>query len=542
MRGADLGAKDRWGNEPIHEAICSGHEDVVDAMLKAGASLSDEYIQEMEDRLRHYAARGNLENVKRLVSGGISFSARDYLGKSAVDVAREFGHSHVVGYLRSIQSLSSLQISRECNVGCNGAGAENAGENLTHPTSPSRRDKRHIIRKWTSRWHQLAVEPVSRSMASVLFLDIVGFTSMCSRLDPARVSRLLGQLMGRLDDLARLHDVQRVDVVGDAYIAATNLLKDQHADHAARLARFAVDAVAAASSVVDDWRRGEGECGDGEAVQIQVRVGMHSGAVAGLVVRGNARKHTLVGEAARGAARLEQTGLAGRVQCSEASARLIAAQARDLELHPRRREEDGEVAHAVRCALPSTYWVSSGSMLGGGRGWLDWRSGPLFVSDRAPLSALLSALSVLTEGPDEATSSRPGCGNAHDGRCAARRGVRRLCPRKGRDGALPERTVKEDEDSSCPPPSEDWVGGGAEARTDSPRPPGAGWAADTAPPAAMPPVGSPWRCSSAGRPVDWVGKAAAAGEPGFWEASTAGLAPPVPAVRSGGRQNEFRVC
>ena len=179
-------------------------------------------------------------------------------------------------------------------------------------------------------------------MASVLFLDIVGFTSMCSRLDPARMTQLLGQLMGRLDDLARLHDVQRVDVVGDAYIAATNLLKDQHADHAARLARFAVDAVAAASSVVDDWCRGEGEFGDGEAVQIQVRVGMHSGAVAGLVVRGNARKHTLVGEAARGAARLEQTGLAGRVQCSEASARLIAAQARDLELHPRRREEDGD--------------------------------------------------------------------------------------------------------------------------------------------------------------------------------------------------------
>ncbi len=45
-----------------------------------------------------------------------------------------------------------------------------------------------------------------------------------------------------------LHGVQKVDVVGDTCIAATNFTENQPDEHAARIARFAIDrdAVAAA--------------------------------------------------------------------------------------------------------------------------------------------------------------------------------------------------------------------------------------------------------------------------------------------------------
>jgi hypothetical protein len=118
-------------------------------------------------------------------------------------------------------------------------------------------------------------------------------------------------------------------VVGDAYIAATNFTEDQPDDHAARLARFAIDAVTAAQAVPidedDPERHG----------YLEVRVGMHCGPVVGIVADRAALKYTLIGETAAVAARMESSGAAGRIQCSAASARLIAQQADDVMLRPR---------------------------------------------------------------------------------------------------------------------------------------------------------------------------------------------------------------
>ena len=81
------------------------------------------------------------------------------------------------------------------------------------------------------------VEPISTSMSSIFYSDIVGFTQISSKLSADKVARMLNNLFKRLDRLAYLHGVQKVDVGGDAYIAATNFTEDQPDDHAARLAR-----------------------------------------------------------------------------------------------------------------------------------------------------------------------------------------------------------------------------------------------------------------------------------------------------------------
>ena len=72
-----------------------------------------------------------------------------------------------------------------------------------------------------------APEPVSRECASVFFSDVVGFTTLSSRMEAGRVSRMLGRLFARMDALAAEHGVQKVDVIGDAYLAATNFLEEQ---------------------------------------------------------------------------------------------------------------------------------------------------------------------------------------------------------------------------------------------------------------------------------------------------------------------------
>jgi class 3 adenylate cyclase len=173
------------------------------------------------------------------------------------------------------------------------------------------------------------VQPISRLSASLFFSDVVGFTTISSSLSADKVSRMLDNLFRRLDRLAYLHGVQKVDVVGDAYVAATNFTEDQPEDHAARLARFAIDAVAAAQTVPVD------EEDPGQHGFLQVRAGLHSGAVTGIVGERGALKYTLVGEAVGVASRMESSGAAGRIQCSAAMALLIREQAHDVVVRPR---------------------------------------------------------------------------------------------------------------------------------------------------------------------------------------------------------------
>ena len=106
------------------------------------------------------------------------------------------------------------------------------------------------------------------------------------------------------------------------------MLDSQPIDHAARIARFAAAAVAAARAIAVDADKPDGP-------RLQVRVGIHCGPCTGIVTNRGAPKYTLIGETARVAARMESSGAPGLIQCSAASARLIAKQALDVELRPR---------------------------------------------------------------------------------------------------------------------------------------------------------------------------------------------------------------
>ena len=172
------------------------------------------------------------------------------------------------------------------------------------------------------------LEPIQRNMVSLLYSDICSFTTMSSTMDASKVSSFLNRIFKKFDRLAHLHGVQKVDTVGDAYIAATNLLEDQPDDHAARLARFACDMLAAARATPIDEN-------DPERGGVSIRVGLHCGPVSGSVVMQNSGRYTLMGETVNVAAAMEQRGAAGLVQCSAAFAELVTAQTHGLTLHRR---------------------------------------------------------------------------------------------------------------------------------------------------------------------------------------------------------------
>jgi class 3 adenylate cyclase len=62
---------------------------------------------------------------------------------------------------------------------------------------------------------------------TIFLSDIVGFTDISSQLDPLKVSQMLHRLYTTFDALSNEHKVFKVETIGDAYMAVTNLVADQ---------------------------------------------------------------------------------------------------------------------------------------------------------------------------------------------------------------------------------------------------------------------------------------------------------------------------
>lgn len=58
---------------------------------------------------------------------------------------------------------------------------------------------------------------------TMLFSDIVGFTSICSRATPFMVISMLEELYKEFDEACGYFDVYKVETIGDAYCVASGL-------------------------------------------------------------------------------------------------------------------------------------------------------------------------------------------------------------------------------------------------------------------------------------------------------------------------------
>ena len=55
---------------------------------------------------------------------------------------------------------------------------------------------------------------------SVLFADIVGFTSLSARISPTELIEMLNRLFSAFDELADRHGLEKIKTIGDAYMVA----------------------------------------------------------------------------------------------------------------------------------------------------------------------------------------------------------------------------------------------------------------------------------------------------------------------------------
>ena len=132
---------------------------------------------------------------------------------------------------------------------------------------------------------------------TVLFADIVGFTSMAERMQPQQVAAMLNRYFGRMTDIVFQYEGTLDKFIGDALLAVFGAPLDQP-DHAER-------AIATAKAMRTALAKLNAEL---SGPHLQARMAINSGiALAGDIGAASRRDYTVLGDVVNTASRIETT-------------------------------------------------------------------------------------------------------------------------------------------------------------------------------------------------------------------------------------------
>ncbi|WP_156457526.1 adenylate/guanylate cyclase domain-containing protein [Altererythrobacter sp. Root672] len=152
--------------------------------------------------------------------------------------------------------------------------------------------------------------------ASVIFIDMVGFSMLARRISPGHLVELLNSFFNQADNLAAVHHIEKVKTVGDSYlaIAGGNIESVNSADSAIAFARAVI-------GCVHELRQVAG------VDTVGLRVGIHSGPVVGGVIGATRMAYDYWGDTVNIAARLQGAAPFNGIAISEST--WLRARSRD---------------------------------------------------------------------------------------------------------------------------------------------------------------------------------------------------------------------
>nr|CAB3251390.1 guanylate cyclase soluble subunit alpha-2-like [Phallusia mammillata] len=146
---------------------------------------------------------------------------------------------------------------------------------------------------------------------TMLFSDIVGFTSICSSCSPMEVISMLSNLYVQFDRQCGIHDVYKVETIGDAYCVAGGL-HCQTKTHAHQIAWMALFMIRCAQTVYTPT-----------GIAITMRIGIHTGSVVTGVVGTRMPRYCLFGNNVTLANRFESHSEGGKIYVSPTTHKLL---------------------------------------------------------------------------------------------------------------------------------------------------------------------------------------------------------------------------
>ncbi|XP_019388603.1 PREDICTED: guanylate cyclase soluble subunit beta-2-like [Crocodylus porosus] len=147
---------------------------------------------------------------------------------------------------------------------------------------------------------------------TILFSDVVTFTNICAQCEPIQIVLMLNSMYLRFDRLTTVHDVYKVETIGDAYMVVGGVPVPV-STHAERVANFSLGMIIAAKEVKNPV----------SGNPIQIRVGIHTGPVLAGVVGEKMPRYCLFGDTVNIASRMESHGVPSKIHLSTSAYRCL---------------------------------------------------------------------------------------------------------------------------------------------------------------------------------------------------------------------------
>lgn len=184
---------------------------------------------------------------------------------------------------------------------------------------------------------------------SVLFLDIVGFTTLSANIPPKHLIYILDTIFSTADEIIVHHGLEKIKTIGDGNLAVGNLTSslEQHQLATSSAALEIMDVITNLNIVLPEF----GEKSPQELnPQIEIRIGIHSGEVIAGIVGKNRYIFDLWGDSVNITSRMESTSLPGKIHISDTFASYIKHDTK-FELIPR------EPIEIKGKGMMNTFWL-----------------------------------------------------------------------------------------------------------------------------------------------------------------------------------------
>lgn len=151
----------------------------------------------------------------------------------------------------------------------------------------------------------------SYKSASIMFVDIVNFTPISAASTAKDMVVLLSELFSKFDQLVEKHNAEKIETIGDSYMVAVGLPVSR-TDHAQIIASLALDIQAYLAKGISISGK-----------TINCRIGINSGPLMAGVIGRKRISYNVWGDTVNTASRMESHGIAGQIQISDTTYKLI---------------------------------------------------------------------------------------------------------------------------------------------------------------------------------------------------------------------------
>ena len=146
---------------------------------------------------------------------------------------------------------------------------------------------------------------------TIMFADMVNFTQISADMAAAELISLLNQVFTRFDELTEKYKVEKIKTIGDSYMVVSGA-PEARTDHAEVILQMARDI----EGILTEISASSGK-------DLKMRIGVNSGPVVSGVIGSVKFSYDLWGDTVNMASRMEQTGVPGKIQVTEATYQLL---------------------------------------------------------------------------------------------------------------------------------------------------------------------------------------------------------------------------